>query len=173
MSRFFFVAAVLYIGLSFQTTAEVRIHCIGEEENLATYLEMHRILFNERNGSRAGEFYADRVLSHNQDSGGALDMIVSPADMEKMWIQSKKDSPERVLEDELILCVEDFVVVRTTLKGIRQGTIMGKSVSGIPFNTTATDIYRFDKGKVVERWGNADLITLFDQLGFKMVEKKD
>jgi len=173
MPRFFLASAILYMGLSFQTMAEVRVHCNGEEENLATYLDMHRILFNERNASRAGEFYADRVLSHNQDSGGALDRIVTPADMEEMWIQSKKDSPERVLEDELILCVEDFVVVRTTLKGIRQGTIMGKSISGIPYNTTATDIYRFNKGKVVERWGNADLITLFDQLGFKMLPQED
>ena len=32
------------------------------------------------------------------------------------------------------------------------------------------DIYKFDNGKVVERWGNADVAFIFRQLGFKMVK---
>ena len=30
------------------------------------------------------------------------------------------------------------------------------------------DIYRFENGKVVERWGNADLVSMYRQIGYTL-----
>ena len=169
MRLFLFVLIASLFGASFQALAEPRIHCDGHEDNLATYQEIHRILFMERDTTRVTDFYADEVISHNEDTGGAGARSVTPELLEQMWENSKKVDPDRVLEDELILCVDDFVVVRTTMRGNNGGPVLGEPPTGKDYAITATDIYRFEDGKVVERWGNADLITLYRQLGFRMV----
>ncbi len=140
-----------------------RIHCEGQEQNRDTYLAMHKILFMNRDGSRVAEFYSDDLISHNQDEGGGHQERVSNADMATMWEESKKRSPDRELINNLILCVGDFVVARVTMKGTRLG--LPDAPEGRYFETSAIDIYRFEDGKVVERWGNNDGVTIMRQLG--------
>jgi len=149
--------------------AQVRIHCDGQTENLNTYLEIHKVLFSDRDTTRVEEYYADQIISHNNDAGGPGSLVSSDS-MKEMWDASKKNNPERVLEDELILCVDDFVVVRTTIKSSFNTPLAGYPPTGEPYEATAIDIYRFEEGKVVERWGNADVAFIFRQLGFKMVK---
>jgi predicted ester cyclase len=76
-----------------------------------------------------------------------------------------------VLDDDLILCADDYVIVRTTLKSLDTTGVAGNAPTGKPFAVTATDIYRFENGKVVERWGNSDVAGIYMQLGFKVVPK--
>ena len=147
---------------------DTRIHCDGNEDNLNRYLDMHRVLFMERDGSRVGEWYAPEVISHNLDAGGADVRRVTHEDMAEMWKQSKALTPDRVLDNNLILCVDDFVIARVTMKGTRLGPLpdLGPDEEGRYFETTAIDIYRFEDGKVVERWGNNDGIAIMRQLGY-------
>jgi len=107
------------------------------------------------------------MIAHDNDAGGPGELR-STDDMVRMWDNSRIHEPDRVLDDELILCVDDFVVVRTTLRSNFNRPLAGIEPSGEPYAFTATDIYRFEEGKVVERWGNADLAFLFRQLGFKV-----
>ncbi|MEY4358499.1 MAG: hypothetical protein RL469_1825, partial [Pseudomonadota bacterium] len=116
-------------------------------------------------------FYAPEVISHNSDAGGAGVMRVKSSQMAAMWASSKKNNPERVLDDDLILCADDYVIVRTTLKSLDTTGVAGNPPTGKPFAVTATDIYRFENGKVVERWGNSDVAGIYMQLGFKVVPK--
>ena len=166
MRLFSLVLAALAISV-LPAKAEPRIHCPGQEENLATYLEIHKVLFMERDSSRINEFYAEQILSHNNDQGGGPGELRSSDYLAKMWERSREKEPNRVLEDELILCVDDFVVVRTTLKSNFNQPLMGFEPTGEPYAFTATDIYRFEDGRVVERWGNADFSFLMSQLGFR------
>ena len=96
--------------------ANPTIACKGDEKNLATYLQIHKVLFMERDASRVEEFYAPEVISHNTDTGGSGARKVNSKQLAAMWSASKKNNPERVLDDELILCADDFIVVRTTLR---------------------------------------------------------
>ena len=168
--RLFSLIALLSALFVQPATAQLRIHCDGNTENLNTYLEIHKILFSDRDTTRVEEFYADEIISHNNDAGGPGSLVKSE-DMAAMWEASKKNNPERVLEDELILCVDDFVVVRTTIKSSFNTPLAGYEPTGQPYEATAIDIYRFENGKVVERWGNADVAYIFRQLGFKMVKE--
>lgn len=136
-------------------------YCEGNEEMLQTYLEMTDILFNKRESHRASEYYADSFVSHNADEGGANTTTHTPAHMEAMWENSKRRTPNRVLTNDVIICKENLVIARVTMKGtMAEGPATGKS-----FDVTAIDIYRFEDGKVVERWGNNDGITMMRQLG--------
>ena len=158
------------VSIAGPVSAQVRIHCDGNTENLNTYLQIHKILFMDRDTTRVEDFYADEIISHNNDAGGP-GSIVTPEAMRGMWEASRKNNPDRVLEDELILCVDDFVVVRTTIKSQFNTPMAGYAPTGEPYEASAIDIYRFKDGKVVERWGNADVAYIFQQLGFKMVKE--
>lgn len=165
------LAPCLIILLYLPTLASARpeIQCDGNMDNLNTYLAMHEILFMQRDTSRVREFYADEFISHNQDLGGSNRTVLKPDHMVRMWEESKKNSPYRVLTPDLILCAGDFVVVRLTMKGRRMGPLPNlteeEKKNGRYYETSATDTYRFQDGKVVERWGNSDLLTIYRQLG--------
>ena len=47
--------------LSGPTHAQLRIHCDGQTENLNTCLEIHKVLFTDRDTTRVEEFYADEA----------------------------------------------------------------------------------------------------------------
>jgi len=158
-----FIALLLMQPLVYAT----EIYCDDNPKNLETYLTMHEVLFMQRDESRVAEFYAPQVISHNLDAGGEAVEPVRHADLKTMWINSKKNSPDRVLINDLILCVGDFVVARVTMKGTRLGPLPGLEPGepGRAYKASAIDIYRFKDNMVVERWGNNDGVTLLRQLG--------
>lgn len=147
------------------------ISCPGSQKNLRTYLKIHDVLFMERDASRVREFYADEVISHNVDSGGGAVRKVTPEQMGAMWTASKRNNPDRRLVDDLILCSGDYVIVRTTIHSQDNVGVNGHPPTRKPYVITGIDIYRFANGKVVERWGNADLMSMIDQLGYTVAPK--
>jgi predicted ester cyclase len=150
------------------TARKPTIACEGNEKNLQTYLQIHKVLFTERDSSRVLEFYAPEVLSHNQDSGGNVVTKVKAEQMGAMWAASKKFNPDRVLADDLIVCAGDYVTVRTMVHNSDTTGVEGNPPTGKSYVISAIDIYRFENGKVVERWGNADLVSMFRQIGYTM-----
>jgi predicted ester cyclase len=157
------------VGLAADAAKQPVIACEGNERNLQTYLKIHKVLFMDRDSTRVEEFYAPEVISHNLDSGGGAARPVKSSAMAAMWAASKKNDPGRVLADDLILCTGDYVVVRTTLHGTDNTGVEGWPATGKSYAISATDIYRFKDDKVVERWGNADLVSMFRQIGYTLV----
>lgn len=158
-------------ALAAEPPTKPTIVCEPDAPNLRTYLQMHRVLFMDRDDGRVEEFYAPEVISHNLDSGGSGARRVKSSALAAMWKASREQDPGRVLDDELILCAGDYVVVRTTLRGRDTTGVDGWPASGKAYALTATDIYRFENGRVVERWGNADLVSMLRQVGYAFVPK--
>ncbi len=141
-------------------------HCKGNEANLATYLQMSKILFNERQAERAPEFYAPEIINHNNDGGGFGTSIVKPADMTGLWKYLQMIEPDRRIIDNVIICDDDLVVAQVTVTGSRDGkTLVGKPEGRRRYKVSAMDMYRFKDGKVVERWGNVDYFSQIRQMG--------
>jgi predicted ester cyclase len=146
-----------------------RINCPGNQKNLRTYLKIHDILFTERDVSRVGEFYAPDMISHNQDSGGDSKRKVTLDQLKAMWTASKRNNPERRLVDDLIICSGDYVTVRTQVHSTDNTGVAGNAPTHKPYVISAIDIYRFKNGKVVERWGDSNLMGMVQQVGLKVV----
>jgi predicted ester cyclase len=75
--------------------------------------------------------------------------------------------PDRKMTIEGIYAEGDRVAVRTRMRGTNQG---GFPAMRVPPNGNAVDImsisiYRLEDGKVVEHWGQNDVLTLMAQLG--------
>lgn len=68
-----------------------------------------------------------------------------------------------VTED--LLAENDKVVIRGTFNAVSTGGFRGASAVDREVIMTFTVMLRFESGKIVERWGNADELGLFTQLG--------
>lgn len=160
--------AVFVMAISGFSASAADVSCEGNEENLQVYLDMTRVLFNERDTARVGEFYADVFLSHNTEYSAAGPQERSVAYMERLWGKSKEAEPVRRLTNNLVICREDFVIAQVTVEGVRvKGPMEGDPEEGRPYRMSAIDIYRFADGKVVERWGNSDKLTMIRQTGLQ------
>lgn len=59
----------------------------------------------------------------------------------------------------------DRVVFHITLRGTHQGVFMGAAPTGKQITVTAIDIARLEDGKIVEHWGEMDMLGMMQQLG--------
>ena len=57
------------------------------------------------------------------------------------------------------------VAVRGTLRGTHPGELLGIPPTGAQVTVPLIDINRIEAGKLVERWGEADMLGLLHQLG--------
>jgi predicted ester cyclase len=58
----------------------------------------------------------------------------------------------------------DRVVFRITIRGTHQGIFMGAAPTGKQLTVTAIDIARLENGKIVDHWGQMDMLGLMRQL---------
>ena len=59
----------------------------------------------------------------------------------------------------------DRVTARFTARGVHNGEFMGLPPTGRPIVMTGIEIFRVQNGRIVELWGEANLMGLMHQLG--------
>lgn len=161
-----FILTIAALGFASSSALATEVHCVGNEANQKVVEEMTEVLFNKRDADQAPRYYATTITSHNTDGAGNVGVRQVPiTQMQTMWRGFKVSMPDRKLVNDLILCSGDTVTVRTTVTGTMTGAMNGMQPTGKSFTMSAIDIYRFKDGKVVERWGNADGMTMITQLG--------
>ncbi|WP_029215671.1 ester cyclase [Kallotenue papyrolyticum] len=73
--------------------------------------------------------------------------------------------PDLRLSIDRLLAEDDRVVARVIAEGTHAGAVGGVPPSGHAARWSAIHIYRLEDGQVVERWGEAHLVDLLQQLG--------
>jgi len=64
-----------------------------------------------------------------------------------------------------VIAEGDKVVARYTFHGTIKGDFMGIPAAGKSTTLTAIDILRFEGDKIAEHWGEADMLSMMQQLG--------
>ena len=73
--------------------------------------------------------------------------------------------------EHLNVTVEDMisegnnVTARFTARGIHKGNFMGLPATGKPITMSGIEIFRIKDGKIIELWGEVNLLGLMQQLG--------
>ena len=67
------------------------------------------------------------------------------------------------IEDMIAEC--NNVAVRFTAHGVHKGDFMGLQATGKPITMTGIEVFRIKDGKIAELWGEANLLSLMQQLG--------
>jgi predicted ester cyclase len=117
-------------------------------------------LFNKRNLAIVDALCVTNVIDHGLPPG--LSGIEGVKQSAGMYLAA---FPDLHFTFEDLIAEEDKVVVRETMSGTQQGELMGIPPTGKKFSATGIEIYRFEGGKIVEHWLQADNLGLLQQLG--------
>lgn len=66
---------------------------------------------------------------------------------------------------EDLIAEDDRVAARFTARGLHSGSFMGLPPTGKSVTMTGIEIFRIEGGRIVELWGEANLLGLMAQLG--------
>ena len=66
---------------------------------------------------------------------------------------------------ETIIAEEDLVAIHYRWRGTHRGDYLGVAATGKQVTETGTRFYRIAEGKIVEMWGDENVLGLLQQLG--------
>ena len=73
--------------------------------------------------------------------------------------------PDSTHTIEDLIAEDDKIVVRVVGRGTHRGEFMGVAPSGRQVTMEGIAIYRFENGKIAEKWGQQDRLSVMRQLG--------
>lgn len=110
---------------------------------------------------------ADDVVNHSPLSGDDL-MPTEERGIEAFRRHAEsvpRAFPDVRFDVQDVLAEADRVMVRLVLSGTHDGPFMGIEPTGKEVSMSGIVVYRFDDGKIVERWSEGNSVGLLQQLG--------
>ena len=104
--------------------------------------------------------HADSVLAHGL-APAPLDLAGLKAFYAALWA----GFPDLTIDIEELVAEGDKVVWRIKAAGTHNGPFQGIPATGRPVTFGAHYSFRFENGKIVERWSTIDRLTLLMQIG--------
>lgn len=119
-------------------------------------------IVNRRDYNAMDELFGSDFIDQNPAwSVASLDEL-------KKIIIAAHTALDMMITQDNIFASGEYVVVQITFHGKHIGTFLGIPPTGKQVSWTSIEIYRFEKGKIVERWVQADTTGLMRQLGVKL-----
>jgi steroid delta-isomerase-like uncharacterized protein len=135
---------------------------MSTEQNKAAARRIYDECFNKGNLAAVDELVDPGTTDHNP----TIPNQAPGAEGFKQLLTTFRTSfPDLHFTVEDIIAEGDKVVVRWTSTGTDTGGFAGMPPTGITAGTSGIDTLRFANGKVVERWGVVDFLSLLQQLG--------
>lgn len=106
---------------------------------------------------------AEDAVDHNPVPG----MEQGRAGIKASFAAGRPAFPDLRFTVEDMIAEGDKVACRLTLRGTHRGTFQGIPASGAQVSMTGVDVLRFEGGKLIERWGEFDDLSLLRQIGAK------
>jgi steroid delta-isomerase-like uncharacterized protein len=134
---------------------------MSTEENKAVVRRIVNEFLKEKNLEVTDELFADDFINHNPGKGTTPD-----SEGLKQFIDDLHTaSPDINTNIEDLVAEGDKVVVRVTVRGTHKGNLWGIPPTEKQIEVSGISIFRFDGGKVVERWNLTDNLLLLQQIG--------
>jgi predicted ester cyclase len=132
-----------------------------QEEANKAIVRRYRAAHNANDMAALDEIIAPDLIAHNMLPG-------LPPGLEggKMAHQGFLAAfPDGQTSTEDLIAEGDRVVERTSFRGTNTGSFLGAPPTGKPVAASSISIYRITHGKIVEHWGENDVIGVMTQLG--------
>lgn len=134
---------------------------MSAEENKATIRRYVEEAWNKGNVSIMDELMAAHYVRHMAISAPPL----TREGQKQRILGFRRAFPDLQLIIEDMLAEGEKVSFRLTLRGTHQDEFMRVPPTGKQIVVGAVDVARFEDGKVVEQWGQTDMLGLLQQLG--------
>jgi steroid delta-isomerase-like uncharacterized protein len=99
------------------------------------------------------------------DHDPAAGQVVGPAGYRMFFSGMRAAFPDMAVALETMVADDDTIAFAYTLTGTHKGSLMGIPPSGKKVRIRGLQISKFKGGKMVERWGSSDELTLLKQIG--------
>ena len=133
---------------------------MGQQENIAVQKNMGQAINTGHLDELKMAFAAD-VKDHDPAPGQSA----GPEGFVEFFSSLRAAFPDLNVSVNHMVADEDNVAIAYTLTGTHQGMFQGIAVTGKKFSVRGVQIARFERGKIVERWGSSDELGLMRQLG--------
>lgn len=135
---------------------------IEEEQRNIAAVHTLNTLVNEDRLDEMDELFGDGYRDHNP--GWNVETV---ADLKRLIADARaRFQLHNVIEDTI--ASHDKVVVRLTSQGRHVSEAFGIPPTGKTTSMQTIEIYRFEDGKIAERWVVSDTVSLMLQLGVKL-----
>ena len=134
---------------------------MSTEENKAIVRRYLDEVWNKRNVNILDELMAPNYARYLPGQDKPLDR-----EGQKQRITGfHKAMPDLVFLIDDLFAEGDSVVFRVMIRGTHQGAFLGVAPTGKQLTVTAIDIAHLENGKIVDHWGQMDMLGLMRQLG--------
>jgi steroid delta-isomerase-like uncharacterized protein len=133
---------------------------MNEEKNLSV---LNRAIENFSDRSKRENYfdlYGPAVVLHGY-AGVEPGLASVKQFYQGLWVAF----PDSSLTVEELIAKDDKVVCRFTMSATQQGEFMGVPATGKAISLSGITILRFVEGKCVERWSQADFLSVLQQIG--------
>jgi steroid delta-isomerase-like uncharacterized protein len=117
---------------------------------------------NEGDLSVIDRYMAPEFADHDPGRAGLPPGIEG---FKQFFAAMKQAFPDTMVIPEDMVAEGDKVAVRFTVRGTHRGEFMGIAPMGKEVVVQGMDINRMANGKIAERWGIADSLSMLQQLG--------
>ena len=132
---------------------------MAQNENVAA-IESAVAQMNAGNVDGYLELYADNLTVHGYPPG-----VEGKAGVSEFYRSFRSGFSDFELTVEDVLTDGDKVAGRYTIRGTHGGELMGVPASGNKVELDGQSFFRFENGRVVERWQAMDAVPLLIQIG--------
>ena len=132
---------------------------MAQNENVAA-IESAVAQMNAGNVDGYLELYADDLTVHGYPPG-----VEGKAGVSEFYRSFRNAFSDFELTIEDVLTDGDKVAGRYTIRGTHGGELMGVPASGNKVELDGQSFFRFENGRVVERWQAMDAVPLLIQIG--------
>lgn len=128
------------------------------EENKALIRKFYGELVNERRIELADEMIVEDFHDHAARGTGLENFKVLYAVMLRIF-------PDIQVTIDDLIAEGDKVVARVEFTATQAGSFRGFPPANRGVNFSGMDIFRFENGKIVERWAQRDFLGMLEKLG--------
>jgi steroid delta-isomerase-like uncharacterized protein len=132
------------------------------EKNKTVVDDFIQALFTTGDPSAVDRYLADDFVAHDPPMRG---MSSDAAGFRHAATVIRASFPDWRSDVHLLVAEGDYVVERFMASGTHHGKFMGAAPTGRTVVVPGINIFRLRNGKIVERWGNLDVLGLLTQLG--------
>jgi steroid delta-isomerase-like uncharacterized protein len=133
---------------------------MSTEENKALVERFVEMFWNEGNLSTADELMAPDAQIHLPTGD-----VVNPDEAKGFAAMWRESFPDWHSTFEELVAEGDRVAERWTGRGVHRGELMGIPPTGRRVEAPGSVFYRIVDGKIVELWGQLDMMSVMQQLG--------
>ncbi|OUL35737.1 ester cyclase [Nostoc sp. T09] len=134
---------------------------MSAQQNKSIVLQMYNS-FDQGNLDKVQEFLAPNFVAHIP---GASELLNREAFMQSVLMTFRSAFPDGMHRFEDVIAEDDKVVTRGTFSGTHRGELQGIPPTGKQITIPFFHIDRIVDSKLVEHWGQSDLLGLMQQVG--------